>query len=73
MVDEPSHAADASGVDDVFLVEAEEIAAADAFLLVDSFSAVRHHLPDLLTNVFDDHVVLVEMGFRKQPYMNIYI
>ena len=57
VVDEPRHVAVLRRVDDGAIVDAEQVAAADAHCLVLLFTAVGHRLADGDTDVLDHHLV----------------
>ena len=61
MVDEPCDAALLGCVDDGILVNAEEVTAANAALEVSPLAQFGNLLADLLTDVLDNHVVLVDV------------
>ena len=66
VVDEAGEVAAHGGVDDGVVIDAEEVAAADAHGLVGLLPDIRHLLADYFSNVLDDHVVAVDVLHGKE-------
>ncbi len=57
MVDESGEIASSGGVDHLIGVDAEQVRAAHALLLVVDFSALSDHRADRFADVLDDHLI----------------
>lgn len=66
MVDEASHIATASGVDDGVGVDSKQVRTSDSNLGVLFLTEIRHTGTNLLANVLDDHFVGGNRLQRKQ-------
>lgn len=66
VIDESGEVSLFGGVDDLIGVDAEEVATADAFALVVHLPPLGHVRAYLLTDVLDDHLVLLDTLQREQ-------
>lgn len=67
MVDESCDSATFCGIDNRILINAEQIAASNATLQVSPLSHIGNLLSDLLTDIFNNHVVGRNVLFSVKP------